>query len=284
MTPTCEGGVVTPPDPTPVTKYGLNWSVNGTVMLTDSIRENYRPTAMPETPSSCSSESEVFMGWTDEPISGIADEAPAVLYQEVNAIPALTADMTLYAVFAQAVITGPALPETYIYDADHKDGWTNTATLKNSSYWLLATGTSIVSPDVDLMTLESITVMMRTYGGTQYDQLDIHANDGKLTSITATKGKEMTEYTWTNNLYIAGISPLTFSSTYGSDKGIGIQSIVIHAAGTPTIYNRFITTCQTTTEIERVGTDIPARKLLINGQLYIRVGGQVYTVTGQKAQ
>lgn len=282
MTPTCEGGV-TPPDPTPVTKYGLNWSVNGVIILTDSIKENNRPFSIPEAPVSCSSESDTFMGWTDAAISGTTDDAPAVLYHEASAIPALTADMTLYAVFAKANVSGASTPATYTYDADHKDGWTNTATLKNS-YWLLETGKTIVSPEIDLMTLESITVMMRTYGGKQYNQLDIYEADGKLTSITA-QDNSLKEYTWMNNLYIAGTSALTFSSSYGTGVGIGIQSIVIRAAGASTTYSRFITSCQESTELLILPFDNrSARKILIGSQIYILLNNQLFNLQGQRVQ
>ena len=46
--------------------------------------------------------------------------------------------------------------------------------------------------------------------------------------------------------------------------------------------SRFITTCQYEQEIELVQTDQPARKLLIGGHIYLQIGNQLYTITGQK--
>ena len=175
-----------------------------------------------------------------------------------------------------------SLPTTYFYDKDNTDGWTNNAPWKNS-YWLLESGTSIVSPQIDLAQLDSIVVKMRTYGGTQYDQLDIYEADGKLVSLTATKGSAMTEYVWVNNLYIAGISTLTFSSNYGSGKGIGIQSIKIKAGSASEIYVRYITSCGGATEAIQTSVTMPrATKIFRNGQLYIEIGNELYNITGQR--
>ena len=282
MTPTCEGGGGGV-EPVPTVKHGVTWSINGEEMQTDSVVENQKPASLPDEPASCSDESPVFIGWTTAAIAGTQDDAPAVIYTKPADFPAVTADVTYYAVFAQTVMSEVSLPTTYFYDKDNTEGWTNTATLKNNSYWLLETGTSIVSPGVNLAMLDSIVVKMRTYGGTQFDQLDIFEEDGKLASLTATKGSTMTEYTWVNNLDIAGISTLTFSSNYGSGKGIGIQSITIKAGSASEIYVRYITSCGGATEAIQTSVTMPrATKIFRNGQLYIEIGNELYNITGQR--
>lgn len=273
----------TPPSPqTP--KFGVNWSVNGEITQTDSVQENKNVTALPTTPVSCSTESNVFMGWTDEPIETTQDEAPTVLYKAVADFPAVSADVTYYAVFARAAEMEPSLPATYTFDADNQEGWACTASNKGS-FWLLDQGKTIVSPPIDLMRLTSIVVKMRTYGGTQYDKLKIDEETGTLTTIEATGGKTMTEYTWNNNLYIAGTSTLTFScGNAGSDKGIGIQSITINGIGVADIYIRFITSCQDPQEIDLTPAEGPARKHLINGHILIQTSEGLFTITGQKVK
>ena len=273
---------VVPPQPG-VTKHGVTWSVNGEEMQTDSVAENQKPASLPDEPVSCSSESPVFMGWTNASIEGTQDDAPAVLYTKLADFPAVTADVTYYAVFAQLAISEESLPTTYIFDADHQDGWTNTATSKGS-YWLLEQGKSIVSPEIDLAQLNSIVVKMRTYGGASYNELNIYEADGQLATMTATSGSTMTEYTWINNLYIAGISALTFASDYGQNKGIGIQSITINAGSASDIYIRYITTCQQGSEVQLIETDAPARKILVGGQIFILLGEELYNLTGQKVK
>lgn len=270
--------------PTPKNMYGVTWSINGEVAYVDSIGEECPITALPATPTSCSTESNIYMGWTNAPIDSTEAEAPAVLFTQAKDFPAVTQDVTYYAVFAKEE-TGSSAPATYIYDADHQAGWTNTAADKGS-YWLLDQGKELVSPAIDLAGLESITVKMRTYGGTQYDLLDVYEESGKLVSIEATSGSTMTEYTWTNNLYIAGTSTLTFSTNYGANKGIGFSSVVINATGSGTIYTRYITSCQGTTEyIDPIPEpDHIARKIIIGGQIYIVRDAQIFTIQGQRVK
>ena len=269
--------------PTPKAKYGVNWSVNGEVVRVDSIWEAETITVLPATPVSCSSESNVFVGWTNAAIDSVSDEAPAVLYTKESEFPGVTADVTYYAVFAALAEMEPSLPAYYTFDAEHQNGWTCTAPNKGS-YWLLESGKTIVSPVVELMGLNKITVNMRTYGGSQYDQLDITTETGKLTSIEATNGSTLTDYVWVNNLYIAGTTTLTFSSDYGTNKGIGIASITIEGTGAEDIYVRYITSCQDPQEVEMVVEQGVARKMLVGGQIYILVGEQLFTITGQRVK
>lgn len=272
---------IPPTPPTPVVKYGVTWSANGEELQTDSVEENKPIAALPQEPLSCSTESNIFMGWTDAPISGTMEEAPEPLYLALTDFPEVTEDVTYYAVFAQEAQMGPSLPATYIFDVDNQEGWTCTANRVNNSYWLLDQGKTLVSPAIDLMGLESIVVKMRTYGGTQYDMLQISEETGVLTSIQATAGSTITEYTWNNNLYIAGTSTLTFAcSNAAANKGIGIQSVVINATGSSTAYCRYITSCQEPTELEWVETEAPVRKILVGGHMLILRDGHIYNVHG----
>ena len=278
MTPTCEGGGY---DPGQVTKYGVSWSVCGTIQSTDSIIAGRAVTALPATPVSCSTTSDVFMGWTTVPIEGTVDQAP-VLYKQVGDFPAMTADVTYYAVFAHGEEGAAVEPVVYTYDADHQDGWTNTASI-SGSYWLLDKGKILTSPAVNLAGLSSIEVNIRTYGGTSYCNLDVKAGETQIATIVATNGKTLTDYTWTNTQPLSGTSPLTFSTNYGTNQGIGFTRVVINATGSGITYSQFITSCGTT-DIEKTNQQPIAnsQKLLINNQLYIQVGDQLYTVTGQR--
>ena len=270
--------------PTPTQKYTVTWSANGEEIHSVEIAENEKVTYLPTAPASCSTESTEFMGWSNAPIAGTADDAPASLYTKATEVPAVTEDVTYYAVYAHAGEGESSVPATYTYAiGNESEGWSNTGK-KTSSYWLLDAGKAITSPVIDLAKLEKITVNMRTYGGTQYDQLDIHEEDGKLTSITASKGSTLTDYEWINTLYIAGNSALTFSTNYSENKGIGVASIKIETRGSSVSYDRYITSCQGTTEVVAVQTDASAKKMLIGGQLYIFVGEELYTVTGERVK
>lgn len=280
MTPTCDGGGQTP---VTTVKYGISWSVNGEIVSVDSIVENKKPTALPDEPTSCSSESNIFMGWTTAAINGTQDDAPAVLYTQAADFPAVTADVTYYAVFAKAE-QGASSPATYTFDADHKDGWINSGGNKNG-YWLLDSGKELISPEIDLSGLASIQARLRTFGGTQYDQFAFAAGSTNIGTITVTKGATMTDYTWTNTKSLTGKSPITFTcSNAGSDKGVGFSSVVINATGAGVTYTRYITTCQETTEVELVNDEAPARKILVGGQIYLQVGEQLFNLQGQRVK
>ena len=279
MTPTCEGGGY---DPGTVTKYGVSWSVCGTVIAVDSVVAGRAIAALPETPQSCSETSDVFMGWTTEPIEGTTDQAP-LLYKTSSDVPVITADITLYAVFAHAEQGQTVEPATYVYDEDHQEGWTNTVTKGQNAYWLLDEGQMLVSPEVDLAGLATIVVNMRTYGGSQYCNLDVKAGETQIATIVATNGSKLTDYTWTNEQPLSGKSPLTFSTNYGENKGIGFTKVTINATGAGTTYSAFLTSCGTEA-IDYQQTSVNSQKFLKDGQLFICVGEQIFTVTGQRVE
>lgn len=277
MTPTCEGGGYNPGE---VTKYSVTWSVNGTATAVDSVVANRGITALPPTPESCSEESNTFVGWTTAAIAGQTDTKPEVLYTKATDIPAVTADMTLYAVFAHAEQGAAVEPATYTYDDNHQSGWENSAS-KSGDYWLLDKGKTLISPDVELAGLASIEVNMRTYGGTQYCNLDVRAGETVIATIVATNGKTLTDYTWTNEQQLTGTSALTFSTNYNTGQGIGFTRVTINATGVGTLYSAYMTNCGTT-NIEQQEVAAPARKVIRNGQILILRGEKIYTLQGQE--
>ena len=279
MTPTCEGGGY---DPTVTFKYAVSWSVCGTVNQVDSVIAGRAITALPETPVSCSVTSDIFMGWTTAPIDGTSNQAP-VMYKTIADFPTVSADVTYYAVFAHGEAGATVTPATYTYDADHQEGWTNTASLMNQSYWLLDKDKSLTSPDVDLAGLSSIEVNIRTYGGTNFCNLDVTANGQPIATIVATNGKTLTDYTWTNTSSFSGRAPLVFSTAYNANQGIGFTRVVINATGAGITYSAYLTQCGTT-DIELVEAEASARKILIGGQIYIVREGQLYNLQGARVK
>jgi endonuclease I len=260
-------------------KFGVSWSVNGTVIQVDSIFQNKKIPSLPSSPESCSATSELFMGWSPTSISGSMDEAPEKLYTTAAEIPSVTEDLTLYAVFAHKTVIDGGEAVSLLYDDEHQAGWQTNANY--GSYLLLDQGKTLSSPEINLAGLDSIIVKIRTYGGKSYNTLNVTANETKLTDIVTTTGSTMTEYTWVNDQTLSGRAMIVFSSNYGANKGIGVQSVRIVATGTRVLYSDYITFCGTT-DVENRTSKIENRKLLINGQLYIRVGEMLYTITGQR--
>ena len=260
-------------------KYGVTWMVDGDVLRLDSVMENKKVVTLPDAPESCSMESETFMGWTTTPIQGTSDLAPEVLYTTAAELPAIVEDITLYAVFARENVQSGAAPAVYTYDAEHEQGWMNTGTDKGS-YWLLDSSKELTSPEIDLAGLSTITVSIATYGGKEYNTLQIKANGEDIGSITTDKGTTLTEFTWTNTASLTGISPITFYSNYGSNKGIRISSATINATGASVTYDRYITSCTEITDLTVLPAKPAATKVLRDGQIVIICNGREYNILG----
>ena len=280
-------GEDTPPTPPgPVIKHGVTWVVCGVETQVDSIIENAMILTLPDEPASCSEESPVFMGWTTAPIDGYMDHEPAVLFRRAAQLPIVTADVSYYAVFAkEIIIEGTTIPVTYTYDQSHSDGWTNTAVWTNNAYWLLKQGGEVVSPEVELSGLSSITMKMRTYGGTGNPTVTISAAGNEIATLTA-KSKTLTVYSWTNTNTLSGKSELLFTANKSNSQGVGFSEIVVDVTGSGTShsYERYITDFQSPTEISNLQSPIKNQKLLIGDQLYILVGDQLFNLQGQRVQ
>ncbi len=280
------GDTVPPTPPTPTIKHGVNWMVNGEELQVDSIKENNKVTALPDEPTSCSTESNVFVGWTTAPISGTSDDAPAVLYKTANQMPAVTADVTYYAVFAKQTTTQSSQVEsTETIDlstgfADKQevtsvsgskvtltfDGGTNN---NKPKYFTNGNAVRLYGSNSMTVTANNITGIVLTYG----------SNDGS-NPISTNVGTFSTD-TWTGS---ANAVIFTVGGTSGNRR-IASVAVTTNGAGLTTAYSRYITSCQTTTEIEEAPVKGgAARKVLIGSTLYIQTADGLYTITGQRAK
>ena len=274
---------IPPTPPTPTVKYGVTWSVCGEETSVDSIVENSMISSLPETPVSCSTESPVFMGWTDAPISGVAEEEPAKLYREAGKFPVVTEDVTYYAVFAkEIIIEGTSVPTEVTFDFNDmglKDKGTISAPLEKEGVTITfnqagaGTAPTYYTGAVRLYAKGTMTVAANAI--TQIDFT--FATGDKSNTITANVGS-FTSPTWTGEA-----DEVVF--TIGGDNGhrrFATATVAINGTGSSVSYDRFITDYQGTTDIANRQSKIANRKLLINGQLYIRVGETLYTITGQR--
>ena len=263
-------------------KYGVSWSVCGEIVAVDSVYQNKKILSAPDTLQSCSATSDLFIGWTTQPISGTVDEVPEKLYKTISEIPSVSEDIILYAVFVNKTTIEGGESATYIYDDDHTQGWQTNASY--SSYLLLDKGKTLSSPEINLAGLDSIIVRIRTYGGKEYNTLNVTINDAPLMDFVTTTGSTMTEYAWANDQTLTGRAMIVFSSNYGSKQGIGVESVRIVAKGTRVIYSDYLTSCSVETRIEDQELRIIPHKFLKNGQLYIRAGEHIYSITGQRVE
>ena len=270
-------GETPPPGPQPeITKYGVTWSVNGTATLVDSIEENTNILSLPASPVSCSETSPVFVGWTDAAISGTTNDAPAVLYTKLIQFPAVTADITYYAVFAHAetVEYGPELGDVeFVFSApmsyesngvsivfEKSNG--NTAPKYYSDAIRAYAGNTIT------VTAESLTQIVFAFA----------SGDGS-NAITPSVGSFSVD-TWVGN------TDLVQFTIGGSSGHRRIQKMTVsrNDIGGGEIYSAYRTNCDTGDGLENQKSEIKNQKLLIDGQLYILMNDQLFTIQGQRVK
>ncbi len=245
---------------------------------------NTRVTTLPTAPASCNSESEQFVGWTETEIKVAQEEVPDDLFSTEEEAPIVTQNTTYHAVFAHLEQSGTAA-QTLLWTPDDNTGWTMSGLSSKTDYEVMLSGAYIESPEITLNGLDSVKVMMRTYGGTSYKTLTMSSNGNVIGTIDAEKGKNMTQYLWVNTKTLTGQGALKFYSTTSTDDtGPGIQSITIYLHGTTYTYSRYITTCESTPTdiVDDPSKPMVAEKILYNGQLLIRYDRAVYNMYGQR--
>ena len=249
---------------------------------------------IPEAPTSCSEISKQFVGWSQMHITGTTDEVPGDLFSDVSEAPEVNGDMTFYAVFARLTEEGSDTPESIGWTVNKGTGWTESKMLDKGSYKVFVTGATLTSPEINYNTLESVTFNARTYGGTQYNIIEIKANGMTIGSVDA-EDKNLSDVKWTNTKELTGKGTLVFSSkttTCTSSSGPAVASITIKSAGIKYIYDQYMTTCGGTTEADkseesRVKSEelrVKSRKFIRDGQLFIEADGHIYNVMGEQVQ
>lgn len=278
------GEDIPPTPPTPAVKYGVTWSVCG-VLDTDSVKENEMIARLPETPESCSSESPVFMGWTDARISGISEEAPAVLYRSSTDFPVVTEDVTYYAVFAnETMVEGGSVPTEVNFDFTNmglRDKQVISAPFAKENVTITFTGggtqptyytgaVRLYAGGTMTVAANAITQIDFTFGASDKSN-DISAQPG-------TYSKENSQWTGSADKVV-----FTVDGSNGHRR-FATVNVTMTGSGTSYTYDRYITDYQDTTEIDNLQSTIGNQKLLINGHLYILVGDQLFNIQGQRVK
>ena len=167
---------------------------------------------------------------------------------------------------------------------EQTNGWTISGANTQPTYWVLTKNAYIESTAVELSTVESIVVNMRTYGGTAYKTVDITCAGQTLGSLEASS-KTLKDYTLLRDeASWMGSGEIRFSSTTNTATfGPGVAAITIRLGGAETVYTEYLTTCHSTATnmVDDSDTRIRPQKVLRNGQLLIIVEGKVYTAYGQ---
>ena len=270
-----------PPDPD-APKFGVTWSVCGEELRTDSVEENNRIITMPDIPESCSETSNVFVGWTDAPISGIMDDEPEVLYRRMADMPAVTEDVTYYAVFAQeTIIEDGAVPAEEVFDFNEmglndKQVITSPFVQNDVTITFTGGGTSPTYYTGAIRLYAGGTMTVEANGITQIN-LTFGASD-KSNTITPDSG------TYADGEWIGTAADRVVFTIGGSNghRRIATATVSMTGSGITVTHDRFITSCQSGTEIELLPAHMPARKILVGGQLYIVTDKGVMNLQGQR--
>ena len=270
-------GETPPPGPQPETpKFGVTWTVNGEELYVDSIEQNSSINALPATPASCSPESNVFVGWTIATLAAPTDIAPVVLYTKLADFPAVTEDVTYYAVFAKEEIVeyGPELGDVeFTFN-------TGTSFENNGVSIVFEKSSGNTAPKVysDAMRAYAGNTITVTAEGMVQILFDFATGDGS-NSITPNVG------TFTDNAWIGNADEVVF--TIGGTSGHRrIQKITVsrNDIGGGEIYSKYLTNCGDPSGIENHSSRIENRKLIIDGHLYILINDQLYNITGQRVK
>ena len=143
----------------PLTHYTVNWMVNGAAYTegapSTNVAEGSKVSALPTTPAAIGDKA--FMGWTNAAISGTQDAAPAMLFTTAAEAPAVTANTTYYAVFADAT----PVSNTWKRIKNLADITEGSYVIKNDAYVLPSTTTGSSTPPAQVsapeITDENIT-------------------------------------------------------------------------------------------------------------------------------
>lgn len=278
----------------PETKCTVTWLVNGEVYTagnpTISVNKGGVVTVLPTAPKSCDEISNQFVGWSEDVINGTQDNVPTDLFSNADDAPDITQNTTFHAVFAQLEEeeTTVSTPATIAMNLNDTQGWTLSGLDKQSKYWKMIKESYAESPSLDASQITSITINMRTWGGTQYNTIEFAVAGKKIGELKA-DNNTLKDYTWKPSATPSGVGALRFSSpTSTASEGPAFSSITIETTGggtgttTTYTYSRYITSCSgTATEHVKVEDTKPVgKKILSEGQLLIEYNGVYYNVLG----
>ena len=285
-----EGGSTVDPE----TKCTITWLVNGEVYTsgnpTLSVNKGGVVSVLPTAPKSCDEISNQFVGWSEYQISTSTDDIPEDLFSTADDAPDITQNTTFHAVFAQLEEeeTTVANPATIAMTLNDTQGWTLSGLIKDSKHWRMVKNSYIESPSVDASKITSITINMRTYGGSNYKTIEFSMAGKKIGELSASSNS-LKDYTWKPSTSMTGVGALRFSSnTNTTEYGPALSSITIETTGggtgttTTYTYSRYITSCNNgTSDIEETIVEKPNTKIIRNGQLLIEYNGVYYNILGQ---
>ena len=243
---------------------------------------------LPDAPTSCSATSTTFMGWTNTPMKDVAADAPTILYTKVSDFPAINTNTKYYAVFAQKT-TSEIIGQTITLNKADSTDWTLTNLKQKSNntdgaYWLLVQDASITSPVIDLQTLDSIAMNIRSYQNRTTVTISV---DGNSLGTLSAETNSIQRYVWSAP-ELTGSQSVTFTGINGTASyGVGINAISLYLGGAKATYTNYLTHCASgpaTLLTTTTNANHAVRKIIHNGQLLIIHNGHIYNTLGNNIE
>ena len=262
------------------------WMVGNTQYVCTYHRHGSKLKNMPAKPTSCSTTSTTFMGWIDTPMTEVSVDAPTILYTKVSDFPAINANTKYYAVFAQE-LTSEVQEQIIQLNIDQSNpDWTlnnvtTSSTAAVGNFWILCKDASITSPAIDLQTLSSITMTLRSYYN--HNTAVIAVDDNTIGELVATS-TDMANYTWNVTEPLSGTKSLQFTSkTNTTTRGVNVKDISIRLGGTQATYTNYLTHCTQgpATDLPNIEQTTNIQKIFHNGQLYVQINNLMYDSMGR---
>ena len=195
--------------------------------------------------------------------------------------------MRYYAVFAEE-IRSEVTSETITLSKTDSTNWTltklkQTKNNTDGAYWLLVKDASITSPVIDLQTLDSVAMIIRSYQSKKTVSISADGvNLGKVVAATNT----MHRYVW-NAPELEGNATLTFTGEDATAAyGVGVKEVTIYIGGQRGTYTNYLTHCASgpATLIATPHANHAVRKIIHNGQLLIIHNGHIYNTLGNNIE
>ena len=262
------------------------WMVGNTQYACTYHRHGSKLKNMPAKPTSCSTTSTTFMGWIDTPMTEVSVDAPTILYTKVSDFPAINANTKYYAVFAQE-LTSEVQEQIIQLNIDQSNpDWilnnvTTSSTAAVGNFWILCKDASITSPAIDLQTLSSITMTLRSYYN---NNTVVIAVDGNTIGELVAESTDMAAYTWNATKQLSGTKSLQFTSkTSTTTRGVNVKNISIRLGGTLATYTNYLTHCTQgpATDLPNIEQTTNIQKIFHNGQLYVQINNLMYDSMGR---
>ena len=262
------------------------WMVGNTQYACTYHRHGNKVKYLPEAPTSCSATSTTFMGWIDTPMTEVSVDAPTILYTKVSDFPAINANTKYYAVFAQE-LTSEVQEQMIQLNIDQSNpDWTmnnvtTSSTAAVGNFWILCKDASITSPIIDLQTLSSITMTLRSYYN---HNTAVIAVDGNTIGELVATSTDIANYTWNVTEPLSGTKSLQFTSkTNTTTRGVNVKDISIRLGGTQATYTNYLTHCTQgpATDRPNIEQTTNIQKIFHNGQLYVQINNLMYDSMGR---